>query len=164
MVYPMDIYQRNQMGNVISWNHYISLLWFHEIPMFEQFQPFSVQNARNYMKLHSTAPVMSLQQMHRLVDTQHISRITWDQASCWQALMCHRHGPQESPCTEVLNKRFLFVDSNVCQIACCLVLCSARDSIARLASMGCTDKMESQTNPDHVNPRQCVKLLSRSVW
>jgi hypothetical protein len=31
--------------------------------------------------------------------------------------MCHRHGPQESPCTEVLNKRFLFVDRDFCQIA-----------------------------------------------
>ena len=35
---------------------------------------------------------------------------------------------------KVLNKRFLFVDSDFCQLACCLKLCSARNSIAMLAS------------------------------
>ena len=35
---------------------------------------------------------------------------------------------------KVLNKRFLFVDSDFCQLACCLELCSARNSIAMLAS------------------------------
>jgi len=47
--------------------------------------------------------------------------------------MCQRHGPQESPGTEVLKKRFLFADCYVCQTACCLLQCSAKGSIAMLA-------------------------------
>ena len=31
------------------------------------------------------------------------------------SMMCHRHGPQESPGTEVLKKRFLFAD---CYLLC----------------------------------------------
>ena len=50
------------------------------------------------------------------------------------SMMCHRHGPQESPGTEVLKKRFLFADCYVCQTACCLLQCSAQDSIAMPAT------------------------------
>ena len=47
----------------------------------------------------------------------------------------HRYGPQESRCTEVLNKRFLFVDGSLCQTACCLLPGSAEGSIAMAATL-----------------------------
>ena len=50
------------------------------------------------------------------------------------SMMCHRHGPQESPGTEVLKKRFLFAECYVCQTACCFLQCSAQDSIAMSAT------------------------------
>ena len=50
-------------------------------------------------------------------------------------LRCVTDTARKNHCAhKVLNKRFLFVDSDFCQLACCLELCSARNSIAMLAS------------------------------
>ena len=55
----------------------------------------------------------------------------------------HRHGPQASRCTKVLNKRFLFADGSLCQSACCLVPVTAQDSIALLAALDILTAMKS---------------------
>ena len=50
-------------------------------------------------------------------------------------LRCVTDTARKNHCAhKVLNKRFLFVDSDFCQLACCLEPCSARNSIAMLAS------------------------------
>ena len=63
-------------------------------------------------------------------------KVVWQAYDMHVSMMCHRHGPQESPGTEVLKKRFLFADCYVCQTACCLLQCSAQDSIAMPATFG----------------------------
>ena len=93
----------------------------------------------NTMTQHTTTTYYRLIQM-----TTSSALICLD--DIWIYLMCHRYGPQESLCTEMLNKRFLFVDCDFCQIACCLMLCSARNSIARLARAETSSNSETRSN------------------
>ena len=75
-------------------------------------------------------------------DLNHTLHVSW-------CIMCQRHGPQESPGTEVLKKRFLFADCYVCQTACCLLQCSAKGSIAMLARCGPCISMAFSPQLDH---------------